>query len=58
MKTKKNWSFPHRVPNNLTLGLPYAWKMLVLNPPLPIVGLYIEPLGCIEGGEFSRARKL
>ena len=30
------WSFPHSSTNNLTLGLPYAWRMLGLNPPLPI----------------------
>ena len=39
--------------NNLTLGLPYALRMLGLDPPLPMGGLYIEPLGCIEGGEFG-----
>ena len=25
-------------------------EMLRINPSLPIEGLYIEPLGCIEGG--------
>ena len=33
---KSFWSFPHRVLNNLTLGLPYALRMLRLNPPFPI----------------------
>ena len=47
------WIFPHKVPDKLTLGLPYAYKILGLDPPLPIRGLYIEPLGVIEVGEFG-----
>ena len=52
-KEKRFWSFPHRVLNKLTLGLPYALIMLKIDPPLPIGGIYLEPLGCIEVGEFG-----
>ena len=57
-RKKKLLEFSSMGPNNLTLGLPYAWKTLWLDPPLSIGGLYIEPLGCNEGGEFWRPRKL
>ena len=33
---KHFWNFPHRVLNNLTLGLPYSLRTLELDPPLPI----------------------
>ena len=50
---KRNNPLDHRVLNNLTLSLPYAFRTLGLDPPSPIKWLYIEPLECIERGEFG-----
>ena len=35
-KDKYFWSFPHMSLNILSLGLPYSWRTLEFDPPLPL----------------------
>ena len=53
IKLKVFGVFPHRVLNNLTLGLPYALRTLRLNPPLPIWSAIYWASWIHWGGEFG-----
>ena len=52
-KSKYFWSFPHPSLKILTLGLPYPFRSIEFNPPLPFEVLYKEPVGYIEEGELK-----
>jgi len=43
-KNKKKWSFPQWVPNNLTIGLPYAWKRSELTLHYLLMGYILSLL--------------
>ena len=54
LKNKIFGVFPHKITNNLTIGLPYAWKCFDLTLHLLFKGYILRYLDSLEEDNFER----